>query len=240
MKNKTAFVDRAAFPVFLFTVGSFTVAGVGLVAKLILESSNGSDEHFKYTGYVLSLLQCGLGLFASFIPRLLQRKYRFSFSSPLQITYFVFLYCAIFLGEVRNYYITVPLWDDLLHGFSGIMAGIFAFMLIAVTTSDESAEPKRLSPLLIALFAFVFSVAIGALWEIYEFTVDGLWELNMQKYRQNDGTPLLGREALFDTMKDIVIDSLGALTAAVWGYFSMLTKQGWLSKYRKKRKVQKA
>ena len=235
MSNKSSPIERARYPVFLFTVGSFAVAGLGILLKLLTESNG----YFKYTGYLLSLLQCTLGIFATLIPRILQKRYGFSFSAPLQITYFVFLYCAIFLGEVRNYYITVPIWDDILHGFSGIMAGIFAFMLIAVTT-EEHSEHRTLSPLLIALFAFVFSVAIGALWEIYEFAIDGLFELNMQKYRQNDGTPLIGRNALFDTMKDIVIDSVGALIAAAWGYFSMINKENWISKYRKKRKVQKA
>ena len=89
-----------------------------------------------------------------------------------------------------------------------------------------------------ALFSFVFSVAIGALWEIYEFTLDSFLELNMQKYRENNGTPLIGQEALFDTMKDIVIDTLGALAVAVWGYMSMKTNLHWLSKYNGNRKAQ--
>jgi len=205
MSSKPTIADRINLPLFIFILGSFAIAGIILTVKLIIAATNGTDNHFLYTSYVLSLLQCALGIFALFIPRILQTKYSFSFSSPLKITYCVFLYCAIFLGEVKNYYITVPLWDDILHCFSGIMAGIFAFMVISVITAKITDAPSILPPLLIALFSFVFSVAIGALWEIYEFTLDSFLELNMQKYRENNGTPLIGQEALFDTMKDIVI-----------------------------------
>ena len=239
MSSKITLSERAKFPVFLFTLVSFAVAGIILTVKIILAYVNGVTEHTVYTNYILSLLQCALGIFALFIPRILQKKYRFTFSAPLNITYCIFLYCAIFLGEVRNYYITVPIWDDILHGFSGVMGGIFAFTVIAVSIYSKNSEPPVISPLLISLFAFVFSISIGALWEIYEFTMDRFLELNMQKYRLNDGTPLIGRDALFDTMKDMVIDTFGALIASFWGYLSLKNNSMWLSKYSKNRKVPK-
>ena len=174
--------------------------------------------YYDFSGY--SDMAIGLG-----------RMLGFHFPENIKIPYFAFLYCAIFLGEVKNYYITVPLWDDLLHGFSGVMAGLFAFMLTAVALSGQKEEYLRIPPAFIALFAFVFSVAIGALWEIYEFSLDRIFELNMQKYRQNDGTPLVGRDALFDTMKDTVIDTAGALISALFGYTALKTRENWLKKY---------
>ena len=216
-----------------FVLFSFIISGISRIALLLLDRFGTVSLEHARTDHLLSLLQCILGVSAVFIPKLLQRRYGFSFTPTIQISYYVFLYCAIFLGEVKNYYITMPLWDDVLHGFSGLMAGIFAFMLVAVATSGKLSDTSSLPPLLIAFFAFTFSVTIGAFWEIYEFTMDGFLELNMQKYRLNDGTMLVGREALFDTMKDVVIDSVGAFTASVWGYLSMKKQSRWLSKYRK-------
>jgi len=43
-------------------------------------------------------------------------------------------------------------------------------------------------------------------------------ELNMQKYAFEDGTLKIGRAALNDTMKDIIVDVIGALIMAVVGY----------------------
>ena len=227
----TVTVRRIEKFVFIFTLLSFSVSGTALSVKLIALAIEKSTEHLLYTSYILSLLQCLLGVFALFIPRLLVKKYGFHFPEHIKIPYFVFLYCAIFLGEVKNYYITVPLWDDILHGFSGVMAGLFAFMLSAVALSEKNTEESSVPPAFIALFAFVFSVSVGAIWEIYEFSLDLLFETNMQKYRQNDGTMLMGRAALFDTMKDLVIDSSGSLIASLAGYTAIKTKRNWLKKY---------
>lgn len=210
---------------FYITLITFALSAVLLAVRLIVALHSDAEEQLLYSGYLLSILQCALGVFAVFIPKLLHKKYGFEFPNWMLILYFIFLYCAIFLGEVRNYYIHVPLWDDILHGFSGVMAGFFAFMLISVAMKRAGEGDRLLPPLLTALFAFVFAIAIGALWEIYEFSLDAFLELNMQKYRENDGTMLTGREAVFDTMKDIIIDTLGALLAATLGYLSMKRKR---------------
>ena len=227
----TVTVKRIEKFVFIFTLLSFSVSGVILAVKLITLAVKQSTDHLLYTSYILSLLQCLLGVFALFIPKILVKKYGFHFPEHIKIPYFAFLYCAIFLGEVKNYYITVPLWDDILHGFSGVMAGLFAFMLTAVVLSGKNLSENAVPPAFIALFAFVFSVSVGVIWEIYEFSLDLLFETNMQKYRQNDGTLLLGRAALFDTMKDLIIDSLGSLIASLTGYTAIKTKRNWLKNY---------
>ena len=221
--------ERAKKLLFYITLLTFGVSAVLLAVRLVVALVCDAEEQLLYSGYLLSLLQCALGIFAVFIPKLLHSKYGFKFPDWMLILYNIFLYCAIFLGEVRNYYINVPIWDDILHGFSGVMAGFFAFMLISVALRRSGKSQSAMPPLLVALFAFVFSVAIGALWEIYEFSLDAFLELNMQKYRENDGTMLIGREAVFDTMKDIVIDTIGALFASTAGYFSMKRKGVTLS-----------
>ena len=43
----------------------------------------------------------------------------------------------------------------------------------------------------------------------------------MQKFRLEDGTNLIGREALRDTMDDLIIDCVGALTTSAIGYFGL-------------------
>lgn len=51
---------------------------------------------------------------------------------------------------------------------------------------------------------------------------------NMQKHTLADGTPLVGHAALSDTMKDIIIDALGALAASIIGYVSLKKNKKWL------------
>ena len=71
-------------------------------------------------------------------------------------------------------------------------------------------------------------MAAGAIWEIYEFTGDSLLGMNMQKWRTEAGVPLVGQAALADTMKDIIVDVLGAGIISLSGYFSMKRRKNWL------------
>ena len=43
----------------------------------------------------------------------------------------------------------------------------------------------------------------------------------MQKFRLENGTELIGHAALSDTMKDIIVDTLGAFIASIIGYFNL-------------------
>ena len=64
-------------------------------------------------------------------------------------------------------------------------------------------------------------LAVGALWEVFEFAMDELVGMNMQ-------TPFLGDPSgLTDTMWDLIVDALGALTIALAGYLYM--KRGMTS-----------
>jgi len=132
--------------------------------------------------------------------------------------YFIFLYCAIYLGEVRNFYYIIPYWDLILHAFSGAMLGALGFSLVSYFNDMEVLE-THLSPFFVALFAFCFALASGAVWEIYEFLADSLLGTNMQKFILADGTVLAGHAALRDTMTDLIVDALSALTVTVIGYY---------------------
>ena len=107
------------------------------------------------------------------------------------------------------------------------MLGFFGFMFITILNRDEHTL-MSLSPFFVSLFAFCFAVTIGAVWEIYEFTADGLMGFNMQKYTLADGTQLVGHAALADTMKDIIVDCIGALIATVIGYISLKKNKKWI------------
>jgi hypothetical protein len=180
-------------------------------------------EHFK-SDYVLMLVQCLLGLVVMFLPAFLEKKWSVHIPNYMTIAYFVFLYCAVYLGEVRNFYYAVPHWDSILHAFSGGMLGALGFSLVSILNESEKAE-VNLSPFFIAVFAFSFALSVGALWEIYEYTFDCILGLNMQKFRLEDGTQLVGNAALADTMKDIIIDALSAFAVTFVGYTVLKKKQ---------------
>ena len=184
--------------------------------------------YHSYADYVLMILQCLLGVIVLHIPSLLSRKMHFILPKALFYMYLFFLYCAIFLGEVKSFFYAVPHWDVILHAMSSLMTGFFGVMVISILNRDKHVV-MRLSPFFVALFSFSFAVMLGAMWEIYEFVFDGLLGLNMQKFILADGTVLAGHEALADTMKDIIVDSIGALIASVFGYIAAKKNLTWFT-----------
>ena len=121
---------------------------------------------------------------------------------------------------MRIFYYAVPHWDTILHVFSWVMLGALGFVLVNLL-NDAPNVKMNLSPGFVAFFAFCFALSCGAVWDIYEYLMDGLLSMNMQHFAVEDGTPLVGRAALLDTMKDLIVDALGALLIAVIGYFTL-------------------
>jgi len=197
------------------------IASIIYIIIMLFLSPSGAADTDTYThvksDYTLMLLQCILGLVVMMIPSFIERKWSISIPNYMYVLYFIFLYCAIYLGEVRSFYYHFPYWDTVLHAFSGAMLGALGFSLISILNSSKTTH-VQLSPFFVSLFAFCFAVAAGAIWEIYEFSFDSLLSLNMQKYMLEDGTQLVGQSALADTMKDIIVDTVSALVISENGY----------------------
>lgn len=202
-------------------LGSIIYAAIGWA--LAPETASQPGERCR-SDYVLMLLQCCLGLVVMFLPNMLEKKWTWPITDAMYILYFLFLYCAIYLGEVRNFFYVVPHWDTWLHTFSGGMLGALGFIVVDRLNRVEGV-PVRLSPGFVCLFALCFAVTVGVFWEIYEFTFDGLLGLNMQKFRLENGTQLVGRAALQDTMKDLIVDVAGAAVSVLLGYLSSRRQQ---------------
>lgn len=189
----------------------FTVAPSG--------AAHNEYERVK-SDYVLMILQCAVGSIIMFLPSKVEKRFQIDIPDIMEILYFIFLFCAIYLGEVRNFYFRVPFWDLILHGFSAAMLGALGFIIVNFLNDTEKLNIE-LPPFFVALFAFCFAVTCGTVWEIYEFTADSVLGTNMQKFITADGTILIGREALADTMEDFIVDTLGALVVTIIGYFNL-------------------
>jgi hypothetical protein len=175
--------------------------------------------------YLLMLTQCFLGLVVMSLPTIITRRFNLIVPNTMCILYYVFLYCAIFLGEIFSFYYLVPHWDLYLHAMSGAMLGSLGFILVDWLNKDEHVK-LSMSPVFVSLFAFSFALAVGALWEIYEFSFDSILGLNMQKFMTATGEVLTGHNALHDTMTDLIVDSLAVLLISMIGY-SRLKAEKW-------------
>ena len=223
-ENKKAKLARSIGIILLISL--VLSIGYALVRFILApaEIMDGEVHQKVKTDYLLMLTQCLLGLLVMMLPTFISHKWKIVVPNTIVILYYVFLYCAIYLGEVQNFYYVIPYWDTVLHAFSGAMLGALGFILVDLLNKDQKVS-VNLSPFFISVFAFSFALAVGAIWEVYEFSFDALLGLNMQKHTTEAGVQLIGTAALSDTLKDIIIDALAALVVAVLGYLSNLKKR---------------
>lgn len=231
--------SRAQRIVTIIVFLSMVLSAVFIFIRLLLAPDTLTGEEIQghvssKADYVLMLLQCVLGAVAMLVPGWLSRKWQLQIPSVMMMFYVVFLYCAVYLGEVKSFYYLVPHWDTILHTFSGFMLGCLSFSVITLANRCEKV-PVNLTPAFVAVFAFCFSIMLGAIWEIYEFLADGLLGLNMQKFMTADGTLLVGHEALGDTMKDLIVDAIGALVTSFVGFVSLKYDKGWIENFQLRR-----
>ena len=160
------------------------------------------------------------------LPLLMSRRLRLHIPPEFELLAIVFVFASLFLGEVRGYYTRFWWWDIALHTGSGLLLGIVGFLLVYVLNETEEIA-IRMKPGFVALFAFMFAVGIGALWEIFEYSMDALAGTDMQKAMLGDPS------GLTDTMWDLIVDAVGALVISVlgYGYFRTADKASFLERW---------
>ena len=134
---------------------------IAIAMAMAPSEPNPAEPYRRVKGdYVLMLLQCIVGVIAMLLPSLLKRTLNLVIPSKMMLLFAVFLYCAIYLGEVRDFYYNVPHWDTILHTFSGAMLGALGFSVVNFLNKTDRV-PMNLSPLFVVVLFFFryFSVA---------------------------------------------------------------------------------
>ena len=196
--------------------------GLGLFSTY--GESDGS-HHF------MNAFTCLLMLILTRIPSYISSRTRLIVPTALQTMFVIFTFLAMYFGEIFNCYERFPWWDVMLHSMSGFMLGLLGYLLL-YSLNDDRRIFFHMNSFCVMLFAFCFALACGALWEVFEFAGDFLLGMNMQKSVYvtdvQDLAPYINRwgrfmdPGLIDSMKDLIVDSIGALVAVVGGYLYSL------------------
>lgn len=218
----------------------YVVLRLIVVAELVLSILRGEYE---------SAFICLLVLILFILPFFIQQNFGIQLPTTLEIIILLFIFAAEILGELEGYFITYPNWDTMLHTTTGFLCAATGFALIDILNRNSRIK-FQLSPIYVALAAFCFSMTVGVLWEFFEFGMDRLFHLDMQKDAvvqsitsvmldpTNSNTPItidgihsvavngndLGFDGyldigLYDTMEDLFVNFIGAVTFSVIGYF---------------------
>ena len=139
-------------------------------------------------------------------PAVLAPRLNVRIPAEFQLLAIAFVFATLFLGEVLRYYDRFAWWDTALHAFSGLLMGVFGFLLVYLLNENRRVD-LQLRPRFVAFFAFLFAVAVGTFWEIFEFVVDQLFGTGMQS------------GGLYDTMLDLMFDAVGAAAISFFAWW---------------------
>lgn len=122
---------------------------------------------------------CALTLVLFLLPSFLEGALKVEIPPLLEGILYCFIFAAEILGELDNYYTTIPIWDTLLHTLNGFLFAAVGF--VTVDLLNRNSKSFKLSPLYLVMVAFCFSMTIGVLWEFIECGGDLFLGQDMQK-----------------------------------------------------------
>ena len=143
-------------------------------------------------------------LLLTLTPAIIERQLQVPLPVEFTLITCMFLFASYALGEAGDFYERIWWWDMALHGLSAVITGLIGFLSLYVFYMTHRI---RIAPIYVAILTFGLAVAVGTLWEIFEFLADWFLGLNMQ------------RSGLIDTMTDLMINAAGAILAAAIGYY---------------------
>ncbi|MCD8026811.1 MAG: hypothetical protein LUF33_07820 [Clostridiales bacterium] len=193
-------------------------------------------------------MTCVLSFLLLMMPTFIERRLKIDIPSVMEIIVIVFVFAANVLGEMGAFYERIPMWDTMLHTLNGFICAGVGFGLIDILNRNEKVK-MDMSPLFVCLFSFCFSMTAGTVWEFFEFSADMLLGKDMQKdtiitsinsvllsgggnqvtHISGITDTLVNGESLgingyldigiIDTMKDLLVNFLGAIVFNVIGFF---------------------
>jgi len=218
----------------------FSILRASIIVILIHQIITGHYENVYL--YILTLLLL-------FVPSIIQVQLKIEIPPTLEIIIFCFIYAAEILGTINSFYDIIPFWDTMLHTLNGFLAAAIGFSLVWILNDNEKQKidlsPMYLC---MVAFCFSMTIGvIWEFMEFgmdYFFMMDHQRDTIIHSFSSRlldpqvfgasktltniknvvvDGKPLaldgyldIG---LYDTMKDLFVNLIGASVFSVFGYF---------------------
>ncbi len=164
-----------------------------MIVFIIIDSVLSKNYSYVFGGIIVLLL--------TLVPMIMERQIHISI--PWWLTFLIVLSLYIHIGgEYFDWYTSFyPYYDKIAHLISGTTVALIGFTLVLLL--DQYTENNFNRPVIIFLIVML-TVAVGGLWEIFEFAVDTTLGVKMQ-------------HGLDDTMLDMIFVLLGAVVVAALG-----------------------
>lgn len=136
---------------------------------VITAISNIASKQFKHLVPLLLIIVCiALPFFITYI----SNKKKIVLPSSFQLITLLFILLTLYFGEFMKFYTIFWWWDLFLHGMFGSYTVIVALHLIRGIIIKEKSITEKRFVIFTLIFAFSFTIALGTLWEMFEFLSD--------------------------------------------------------------------
>ena len=202
-----------------------------------------------FQGNYESAFFCILTVLLLYVPSWIQVRLRIELPPALEITVLCFIFAAEILGEVSAFHVNFPGWDTMLHTLNGFLAAAVGFSLVMLLNEDEKLtfELSPFFLALVA-FCFSMTIGVlweffemsmdhffhmdmqkdTIIQNIYSVTLDPTLSNKVVAIQGITDTTVNGESlgingyldiGLLDTMKDLIVNFIGALVFSVAGFF---------------------
>ncbi len=211
-----------------------------VIATMVLQLFRGNYEN---------VFLCVLTLVLLVVPSLIQVKIKIELPTALEIIMLLFIFSAEILGEINAFYIRIPAWDTVLHTLNGFLMAAIGFSLVDILNRHErfsfELSPAFMA---IVAFCFsmtigvlweffecgmdtffhldmqkdtilhsITSVMLDPNGGNVPVTIKGIQDVAVNGQSLGLGGYLdIG---LYDTMKDLFVNFIGAVVFSVVGFF---------------------
>jgi hypothetical protein len=177
---------------------------------------------FYRSGDRVSVASAALSALLFQLAPLIGKMLRITVPVSFRWIWFVFILAAMYLGEIHSFFYRFLWWDDMLHTCTAMLVAYIALLIVLISTRarDGSIDAR---PLFTAFAVLAFTMAFGAVWELFEFSADQLLGVNMLKGRDSTlpGSVYDYGRALINTMQDLAVDLLGAFIVALTAFLHL-------------------
>lgn len=197
---------------------------------------------------------CVLTLVLFTVPSFIEHNWHIDIPNTLEVIVLIFIYAAEILGEIRSFYINISGWDTALHTTTGFLAAAVGFSLIDILNSNEKFKfdlsPFFVA---VVAFCFSMTIGVvweffefgmdfffgtdmqkdTVISVIHSVTLNPNMTNKAVTIKNITDTAVNGQSlgingyldiGLYDTMKDMFVNFIGAVVFSVIGYFYIKNK----------------
>lgn len=190
-------------------MGAYRKIGISLAwlfrAFLLL-----SGFAYLYAGDAVMLIIFLLMFVLTLLPIMLEQLYDIRFHWVFELALSMII--AVHMFGTMGAYIWLPIYDSLAHMFSSAVLALLGFCIVF---SLNYSGRIKVGTGFMGIFTFLWTMGLGALWEIIEF----IWD-NLVVFFWGTLIPVtyeygFMQNSLFDTMTDLSLDGTAAILVAM-------------------------